>query len=261
MSHIRASSLRDFQEDLRWPLLADPFFSDIGVIDWRAGELDTEISRMLTVVNEKSNKCGAGVVVMPLRATDDLPDASASHPLLCQVTFLVLEHPEVNRGDSGTKKSALEIAERIRQVMKHRIFGGFSTPLAPAEPTIEAVEDPQAPVAVEVRFISRVGVDQAMTKVANPVFDYDTVTAIMTISTTTPDAVLYYTLDGSFPFTGAGAVNAAAVLYTGAIQMEGEWFIRAAGHGDGHLLSNVNALRSTDVGDQTGDGGSLLGLN
>lgn len=261
MSHIRVSALRDFQEDLRWPLLADEFFTDLGVIDWRSAELETEVARHLTVVTEKNSKCGAGVIVMPLRATDDLPDASAAHPLFCLVTFLVLEVPEINRGDSGTKKSALEIAERIRQVMKHRILGGFATPLAPDDPTIEAVEDPIAPVALEVRFRSRVGVDQAMYKVANPVFDYDTVTGILTITCDTPDATIYYTLDGSYPYTSAANPNASAVAYSAPIQMEGEWFIRAAGFAGGYLPGNVNALRSTDISSQMGDGASIGGLN
>jgi hypothetical protein len=257
MSLIRASALRDFQEDLRWPLLDDEFFTDLGVIDWRMAELETEVARLLTVVTEKNSKCGAGVIVMPLKATDDLPDASAAHPLLCTITFLVLEVPEINRGDSGTKKSALEIAERIRQVMKHRILGGFATPLAPADPIIEAVEDPIAPVALEVRFLSRVGVDQAMYKVANPVFDYDTVTGILTITCGTPDPSIYYTLDGSFP----SPLNSSALLYTVPVQMEGEWFIRVAARAGGYLASNVNALRSTDISSEMGDGASIGGLN
>lgn len=261
MGLIRVSALRDFQEDLRWPLLADEFFSNLGVIDWRAAELETEVVRLLTTVSEKNSKCGAGVIVMPLKATDDLPDASAAHPLFCVVTFLVLEVPAINRGDSGTKKSALEIAERIRQVMKHRILGGFATPLAPADPTIEVVEDPIAPIALEVRFHARVGVDQAMYKVANPVFDYNSVTGILTISCETPDRALYYTLDGSYPYTSALDPNPGAVLYTGPIQMEGEWFIRAAGFAAGYLPGNVNALRSTDISDMSGEGGSIGGLN
>ena len=266
MPVIRVNSLSDFQEDLRWPLLADPYFVDVPVIDFRKSEVETEIQRSLGTVTTRSGKCGACVVVMPMSIVDEFTDASAAHPLRCKITFLVLEVPILNmNATQGTGKSALSICERIRQVMKHRIFGGFSNCLTPADPTFQAVEDPIAPVAWEAHFETFVGVDQAVDlhfqRVDTPQVVYDDILGQLTLSCpNTPDPTIYYTLDGSYPYTSALDPNPSAVLYTGPITMTGEWVLRAAGYADGWLPSNVAFIRSTDISAMGSGGGELGGL-
>jgi len=261
MSLIRVNALRDLQEDLRWPLLADEFFADIGVIDYHTAELETQVARMLSPFNEVDGKCGVAVVVMPITATDRFTDGGAGHPLFVRVTFLVLEVPLINMGEAGTGKSAIAICERIRQVMKHYCLGGFAEPLVPADPTFEVGEDPIAPVVWQVNFETFAGVDQALAKPSRVRFDYSDVTGEMTLSCATPDVTIYYTLDGSFPFTGAREANPSAVVYTGPIIMEGEWVIRAAAFAPGYRPGDVTLKRSTDIAAMDGAGNSIGGLN
>lgn len=261
MSRIRVNNLRDLQEDLRWPLLADEFFSDVGVIDFRTAELETEVERALSVVTEKNSKCGAGVVVMPVTATDQFRDASARHPLRVTITYLVLEVPVINMGAAGTKKSALSICERIRQVMKHYELGGLASPLVPADPTFQAVDDPIAPVAWEVRFECYAGTDQMIDKPARVNVEVDDITGTATLSCSTPDVSIYFTLDGSYPFTSDLNPNPAAVLYGGGpIALEGEWTLRTAAFKAGHIPGDVTLERATQVSAQDGSGTGILGL-
>lgn len=263
MSLIREDGLTNLQNDLRWPLLADEYFNDIPVFDYRKENIESQIQQTLSAYAGKSSKIGASVIVLPIAARDDYRDASPAHPLTCTITYRVLEHPIFNLGTNGTKKPALSICSRIRRILKNYIAQGYAaSPLSPdPESFIIPVEDPIAPVAYEVVFQVLEGTDQAIYKVRNCVIDYDSVTGILSLSNETPDAAIYYTLDGTFPYTSALATNASAVAYTGPITMEGEWFIRAAGYAAGYLPGNVIALRSTDISDQTGSGESIGGLN
>lgn len=263
MGLIREDNLTDLQDDLRWPLQMDEYFSDIPIIDYRKQNILSEIEQILSVTTGQASKLGAAVIVLPLMARDDYRDASIGHPMTCTVTFRVLENPLFNNGDRGTKKPALSICSRIRRVMKHYIDGGYAaSPMCPnAESFITPVDDLIAPVAYEVVFTCLEGVDQALSKVNNCSFSYDSVTGLLEILNGTPDVTIYYTLDGSFPGTCAAETNSSASVYSGAIQMAGEWFIRAAGYAPGYLPGNVNALRSTDISSQMGDGASIGGLN
>jgi hypothetical protein len=258
MSQFREDTLRTLQEDLRWPLLADEYFSDVGVVQYQTAELEHEIRRMLTPVSEINAKCGVGVVVMPLRAGDRLLDASSKHPLTVRATYLVLEVPEINKGPGGVGKPALSVCSRIRHVLKHYILGGIASPLVPdGENHIVPVDDPICPVAYEVNFNCFDHVDQNFFKVTAPVFDYDDVQGLLSIACGTPDVTIYYTLDGSYPYTSSANPNPAAVVYTGPITIEGEPLVRAAAFKESYLPSNVVAARMNLIGDQSGSGAAM----
>ncbi len=256
MSHLREDNLTNLQNDLLWPLRADEYFADLNVIDYRKEQIAEQIEQFLTLYKGKAGKIGAAVIALPLSATDKFVEATASHPLQVRATYRVLEHPMFNMGSTGTKKPALSICSRIRRVLKHYIFGGFAVGFTPdGENFIVPVEDPIAPVAYDVNFVTNEAVDQSFFKVANPVFHYDTNNAELQITCETPDVTLYYTLDGSFPWSNATYVNAAVQTYTTALTMEGEWFIRAVAVKESHVISNVHALRSSEIGNQ--EGGAL----
>jgi hypothetical protein len=252
VSHIREDILRDLQNDLQWPLLVDEYFTDIGVIDYRKAELETEVQKTLSVISEKTGKCGVGVVVMPLRATDNYLNATNVHPLTIRASFLILEVPAINMGDAGTKKSALSVASRIRHLLKHYVLGGFASGLVPdGENFIVPVEDPIAPVAYEVNFTCMEVVDQNLFKCADLVPAYDTTAGTLQLSCTTPDATIYYTLDGGYPHplnTGS-----TVATYSGPITIEGEVLVRAAAFKESHLPGNVFAARFNQIGDEDGE--------
>ena len=170
MSHIREDNLTNLQNDLLWPLRADDYFTDLNVIDYRKEEIAKQIEQILTLYKGKATKIGAAVIALPLSASDAFNDATAAHPLRVRATFRVLEHPLFNHGTNGTRKHALSICSRIRRVLKHYIFGGFAVGFVPdGENFIVPVDDPIAPVAYDVNFITHEAVDQRFYKVENPI--------------------------------------------------------------------------------------------
>ena len=68
---FREDVFTDLQNDLACPLLADQYFADVGVFDYRKEEIGSLIEMSLGMVTEKQSKIGACVIVMPLVITDE----------------------------------------------------------------------------------------------------------------------------------------------------------------------------------------------
>lgn len=249
MSHIREDTLRNLQRDLKGPLLADEYFADINVVEFQTEELESKILQSVGLLTPTGGKIGACVVVMPLAARDEKLEASRNHPLTCDVTYRVCEHPVFNFGPNGTKKAALSIASRLRRVLKHYILGGFASGLVPnREQFIVPVEDGIAPVCFDVRFVCNEHVDQNNVRVGMPTMQYDETTGTVTLACATVDARIYYTVDGSYPFTSGRAPNPSAIEYTAPFTAEGEFLLRCAAFKEAHLPSYVYAARFDQIG-------------
>jgi hypothetical protein len=260
MSHIRVGGLEDLQNMLPWPLWADDFFADVGVIDYRAADLESEITRSLGILTEVGGKVGACVIVLPLAASVEFINATGRHPLKARITFRILEDPVLNHSTGGTQKTARMIATRIRQVLQNYKFGAFSSPLVPdAENFIIPIQDPVAPEAYEVMFECLETVDQNFVQCATPVMSYDSVTGLATLTNgaISSDATIYYTIDGTFPFTSAAHPNASCLTYTAPFAIEGEVLVQWAAVRDGFLISSVGHARFDAISDQSGSGGAV----
>jgi hypothetical protein len=194
------------------------------------------------------------VLVLPIGVTDDFRNADSKHPRRIIVTYLVLENPLFNNGANGTKKPALSICSRLGHVLKHYILGGLATGLVPGDGAyIVPVVNEMAPIAYEVSFTCFETVDQNFHQCAMPSFDYDSVTGIMTLATATPDATIYYTLDGGYPHPtnpNGFTIN----TYTGPITIEGEVLVRAGAFKENHIPSNISAARFDRLSDMSGAG-------
>ncbi len=263
MSTFREDSLTGLQEFLKWPLKVDEYFADINVFDYHEKTLQDAIAKATGVLTPMAaglpaagGKIGVCVIVLPLSAVDNYPDGSNNHPVNVRVTYRIAEDPVLNNGANGTKKPALSIFSRIRRVMKHQILGGWASGLVPdAENFLVPVEDGIAPNCWDVNFRCQEHVDQNVQRVAMPTHTYDSVTGILTLACATPNATIYYSLDGSYPHplnTGHGVT-----AYTGPITIEGEVLVHAAAFWEGYLPSHVFAARFALIGGQ--DGGEGLG--
>lgn len=255
---FREDVFNDLQNDLSCPLLADEYFSDISVFDYRKEEIANLIEMSLGIATAKSSKIGVCVIVMPLAIMDDYREATSSHLRRCRVTYLVLENPLFNNGDNGTKKSALSVCSRIGHVMKHYVLGGFASGLVPADGAYIVPEENEAGViAYNVLFDTFEMVDQILPKCQMPGHDFDDVTGILTLTSPTPDATIYYTLDGGYPHP-SNPNGFTVTQYTGPITISGEVLVRAACFKEAHIPSNVWAARFDEI--SIGDGlGGILG--
>jgi hypothetical protein len=250
---FREDVFSDLQNDLCCPLLADEYFADINVFDYRKEEIGNLIEMSLSVATAKAGKIGVCVVVMPLVIVDDFRDADARHPRRITATYLVLENPLFNHGTNGTGKPALSVCSRLGHVLKNYVLGGLATGLVPGDGSyIQPAENPLAPIAYEVSFTCYENVDQNFVKCAMPDFEYDTVTGILTLSTATPDATIYYTLDGGYPHpTNPNGFTVST--YSGPITIEGEVLVRSGAFKEGYIPSNISAARFDRISDQLGD--------
>lgn len=249
---FREDAFSDLQNDLVCPLLADQYFADVGVFDYRKEEIGSLIDMSLGMVTEKQSKIGVCVIAMPLIITDDFREGDSRHPRRVTATYLVLENPLFNMGSNGTKKPALSVCSRLGHVLKHYILGGLATGLVPGEGSyIKPAENPLAPIAYEVSFSCYENIDQIIYKCEMPAFDYDGVTGVLTLSTATADATIYYTLDGGYPHP-SNPYGFTVLTYSGPITITGEAFVRAGAFKESHIPSNIAAARFNELGDSLG---------
>ncbi len=263
---FREDVFSDLQNDLCCPLLADEYFSDINVIDYRKQDCASLIEMSLSIGTAKASKVGVCVIVLPVAVTDDYREGDSRHPRKILASYLVLENPLFNNGTNGTRKPALSICSRIGHVLKHYILGGLATGLVPSDgayikpsPPIEGIE---AQVIYSVEFEAFENVDQDFVKCVAPDFDYDDVTGILLLSTATPDATIYYTLDGGYPHP-TNPNGFTVTTYTGPITIEGEVLVRAGAFKENYIPSNIAAARFDRLSDLLGgsiseEGGGVL---
>jgi hypothetical protein len=226
------------QEDIGGRLSADPYFADITVLVQRKGVTENDIEAALSVINEKIGKIGAiAIIIMPELQPDSGQTPGARY--FVRTTVQVIEQPLFNLGDTGTGKSAEQIAERIRQVLHF-----FST----GRGNVYTFDGMQ-PIAVEEGKISygvafrRVGGDSAIIKVADVEITATgaAAPATVTLACATAGAAIWYTTDGSFP----SSANATATQYTVPFAQATAATIRAAAEKSGLQQSNVRQLTLT----------------
>ena len=125
--------------------------------------------------------------------------------------------------------------------------------MLPGTPVIRAAVDDAAPVAYDVVMMTQESLRQNEAKVATPRITISYAPFSASITCATGDAVIYYTVDGSYPWSG----NASAVIYYSAFIPTGtDTIIRAAAFKDFYVPSNVGDLRLEGL---AGEGGELLG--
>lgn len=228
--------LLDLQADLVARARADEFIGSVTVLDQRKGQIENEIAGALGLLTETAGKLGACVILLAPIGDVVYADAPGG-PLEMEVTFRVLEDPVLNMDVAGgTLKSAEELAVRIVRVFQHYHPQGLAATLAAKKPTIVPVGDPMARVAYEVRFMT-VEDGSDFDKVSTPALSVEEGAAPQTVTITcaTAEAQIYYTLDGTHPWSGNGT------LYTAPVAVEAAGILRAAAFKTGVVASDVAA--------------------
>lgn len=222
--------------ELEAMLEADPFFSDIPVVVADRGNVEEEIKKKRIAISSKGGKTGVGVIILPLVADDEDPNIP-SGPMDLRPAFQVFEQREINRLPStGTGKSSIRIARKIRNVIKGRQLIGIVGSLNPDKPCIEPVtfEGKKDLVGHQVNFICKEADSEIVQRCLIPVFSR--VGDNITIASQTDGAQIYYTTDDSFPWSG----NTNATLYTGAVAIPAEGLtLRACAFKADHIGSSV----------------------
>ena len=194
MSSIR----KPLQLDCEARLKADPYFDDIAIILQRKGVTEKDIERLLNVQKGRGGKVGACVLVLIPGADAIDPDLPGPRLGLVQ-SFVVLVHPTINAGSTGTGKDAEDIAERVLQLF-HQVHFGYGAVLVGGQAAIQVNDTFDGLVGQQVN-LETYGGPIALAKVAVPAITASATTAPATVTITcaTAGAAIRYTTDGSLP--------------------------------------------------------------
>lgn len=233
--------------DLRARAAADPYYDDIGLFilrprreeDGSAGEADsfatiqTRIDEAINCLRLKAGKGGAAVTF--LMPTGDTEKPNVSGPQLKLVyTARVQEHPILNFGPKGTKKSAEEIALHTLQLFHLCMLNGSNCLAADGETLTPSERDGK--LTYDVRLFAQ-GNLPAVAKVALPIIAPRSGAAPQSVAITcaTAGAVIHYTTDGSYP----SSRNLRASLYSAPVAIAAACTLRAAAEKSGLQQSDV----------------------
>jgi hypothetical protein len=223
--------------DLQARLEADEFFADIPVVVADKGNVNAEVARKQAVVTEKSGRRGVAVIVLQLVGDDDYPEVTFG-PLKFQPAFQVIEHPEMNMDERGTKKSARRVCRRIHQVIKPLALYGIVTEFKAGNPAIEPVnlsDISEALVGMQVNFETFEFDTEALILVDMPTFEVSAGPSV-SMACGTEGAAIWYSLDDSFPAPN----KPGSKLYTTPVAIPTAGFVvRAAGYKAGCIASKV----------------------
>ncbi len=193
------------QLDVAARVAAHPYFADVVVLANEKGILAEDLENTLKVFTAKGGKTGAAVVVdRPLRQVPKPNVPGPEMTLIVPVT--VVEMPLLNRAASGTGKTSEAIVSECMALLHGWRAGGHVSELYCAEDAVTPTVGTDKTIATEVQFRARMRFAPG-SRVATPVISGDA--GAVQIGCNTPDASIYYTLDGTWPHAG----NAAATLF------------------------------------------------
>lgn len=248
------------QSDVYGRISADPYFSDIAVINNEKGIIVDDVETAIKVFISKGGKNGAAIVVDRPSRNVDKPEPIGPQ-FQVQIPVVVFEFPIINRATGGTGKTI----ESMTSEVMHLVHGWRPSPsVGQIWCDVDAVSpmvDTGRMISNQILFRSHMRF-AAPSRVATPLISGTAES--FTITCNTPSASIYYTTDGSFPWAG----NASAILYgityliaeTGQIivtqngdplvtalagVVSSGTYVRAAAYADGKQGSDVTAITLT----------------
>lgn len=228
--------LTDRQEDSYQRILAHAALATVAVIKEVRGVTADEAKKILSVRTARGGKVGLCILVQRPILIPNAEDPSLRGQLV--QAFTVMEHPTLNAGDLGTGLSSEEVALELLQLFQDTPVGANSKQAWSAYPGGAVVPDDSFDGlnAWETRVQSFLGVARDA-RCGLVLIDPDdgSGTQLVTLSTATAGAAIYYTLDGSYPCSA----NPTAVAYTVPFAPGAGKTLRAAAQKSGLQQSGI----------------------
>lgn len=215
-------------------LSAAAYFRDIAIVPFTKNTTEAELLKKLGTLKGRSGKVGACILVMLPTSDVDTPNVPGPDFDLKQ-SFLVLEHPEINAGTIGTKKSAGAIALEIVKLFHQ----SRTSPLVQTWNAGAAAIVPDTSFTTLDAWVVTLGAlwrQDAPARCLAPVLT-PAGTGPITITATcaTAGAAIWYTTDGSYPASD----NPAATLYTAPVTVATSCTLIAAAEKAGLQQSSI----------------------
>lgn len=208
------------QDDFADRYAFDPFFAQITVLKELKGVIESDVDVALSTLNEKGGKIGAVVIVLQPGIKPTEPDA-AGPEMQIRAAVQVITQALFNDGPDGTGMSNGRIAAKIRQLTHRFVNGGGTWSFAGTDPL------PTDPGKISsVTYFTRRARDEEYPRCGTPLIDPDSgaVPQLITLTTGTDGAAIYYTTDGSYP----SSANPNATRYTTPFNLAAACTLRCA---------------------------------
>lgn len=227
---MSASPLRQIQEDAEARIKAEPFFATIPTIKQRNGETLAEIQKRVATLTGKGGKVGACILI--LMPGGGVPDQTPGPRLALTVSFVVLVHPAINDGSTGTKLDVEAIAIELLQLFDQTTLG-YGSVLQSGQDALVPNDSFDGLVGYQVNLGLPLGLVKKE-RVAVPTISATATTAPATVTLTcaTAGAAIRYSVDDSYP----------TLPYTAPFVQSTAATIRAAAEKAGLQQSNIRQL-------------------
>ncbi|HRQ87213.1 MAG TPA: chitobiase/beta-hexosaminidase C-terminal domain-containing protein [Bacteroidia bacterium] len=218
--------------DVYHRLLGDDFLSNVPILIDDERDLDNREAVARGAGNSRNGKTGACIVVATL-ASDRLSTGETPTPVMdLAVVIECLEDVLVNAGPDGTGINAGELVARCVQLLHLSHFDDRFTGLRFDDRggLAELLTNDAGLRGYAVRFVAGFAVAPTCAPVS-ATFD----AGLCSLACATPDASIYYTMDGSYPGSG----NPEADLYLDPFPVSPGGEVRAAAQKEGCNASKI----------------------
>jgi hypothetical protein len=204
------SELDLLQDAILGRITNDAYFSTIVVLEERKGVTDEDLAQTLASNTKRGGKKGAAIVICD--PFFDIDNSSGPGPRIDPTIYIrCITRPMVNEAPSGANARVKQMATNICKLLHFYLIQGQGLNV-----TLEAHKgDPVSWIGGEREMTVTMKTSLQLEPFCKCAFPMITRLSSTTASITcaTAGAIIYYTLDGSFP----GPSNSAAVIYSGVI--------------------------------------------
>lgn len=234
--------------DLKARCQAESYFSDVAVIVRDDNTVADAEAMALGFMTVTGGKIGACLIIEQPEYVDQM-NGVQDGPMRMNWRVLCLENRVINAdtANGGTGKRALALARHFRRLIRNYHAGGLTqqfifdriSRVKDAVYYDEARDESTSLVCWSCEFHGSEADFVNVAKVNRPVLSPNSgaVPQTVTITCTTADVTIYYTTDGTHPWSG----NSAAQVYSGALTISTACVLRACAFKTNHTASDVAA--------------------
>jgi hypothetical protein len=213
--------LTQLQSDVFGILMSADVLANVNITQWRKLRVDAEVEWHTIWQGQRNGRSGAGIVVwMPTLRTEhaNLPAGER-----VRISITVVEEPNLNATpETGTLISAEDLALAVKDLLHNQLIWGLAELVSQPEAIVEDQE-------FENLLAYRVNFELVLSRSKTARCDTPRIgdaggEVTLTNGANTPDADIYFTLDGTLPVNAAAlnpitgvSVNPASQLYTAPI--------------------------------------------